>query len=38
MKLRHEYEKPSERHAREESEALRRYRKAMRKRLERLGY
>jgi len=38
MKVRRNYEKPSERHAREKAEAVRRYRKAMRKRMEREGY
>jgi small subunit ribosomal protein S21 len=38
MKRRRLYEKPSERRARESAEAVRRYRKAMRKRLEREGY
>ena len=38
MKLRRNYEKPSERRVREEAEALRRHRKLMRKRLEREGY
>ena len=38
MKLRRAYEKPCERRAREKQEAVRRYRKAMRKRLEREGY
>jgi small subunit ribosomal protein S21 len=38
MKRRRHYEKPSERRAREKAEAVRRYRKAMRKRLEREGY
>jgi small subunit ribosomal protein S21 len=38
MRLRRSYEKPSERRAREKTEAIRRYRKAMRKRLEREGY
>ena len=38
MKRRRSYEKPSERRAREQAEAVRRYRKAMRKRLEREGY
>jgi len=38
MKLRRSYEKPSERRARERAEAVRRYRKLMRKRLEREGY
>jgi small subunit ribosomal protein S21 len=38
MKRRRAYEKPSERRAREQAEAVRRYRKAMRKRLEREGY
>jgi small subunit ribosomal protein S21 len=38
MKRRRSYEKPSERRTREQAEAVRRYRKAMRKRLEREGY
>jgi small subunit ribosomal protein S21 len=38
MKLRRSYEKPSERRARERSEAVRRYRKMLRKRMEREGY
>jgi small subunit ribosomal protein S21 len=38
MKRRRAYEKPSERRVREKSEGVRRYRKAMRKRLEREGY
>lgn len=38
LKRRRSYEKPSERRVRERAEALRRYRKAMRKRLEREGY
>jgi small subunit ribosomal protein S21 len=38
MKLRRNYEKPSERRKREKSEAVRRMRKVMRKRLEREGY
>jgi small subunit ribosomal protein S21 len=38
MKLRRSYEKPSERRAREKAEAVRRYRKLLRKRLEREGY
>ena len=38
MKLRRHFEKPSEKRAREGSEAVRRYRKLMRKRLEREGY
>jgi small subunit ribosomal protein S21 len=38
MKLRRNYEKPSERRARERAEAIRRTRKLMRKRLEREGY
>jgi small subunit ribosomal protein S21 len=38
MKMRRSYEKPSERRAREKKEALRRHRKALRKRLEREGY
>ena len=37
-KRRRSYEKPSERRVRERAEAVRRYRKAMRKRLERQGY
>ena len=37
MKLRRQYEKPSEKRAREKAEGVRRYRKAMRKRMERLG-
>ena len=37
MKLRRNYEKPSERRVREEAEATRRHRKLMRKRLEREG-
>ena len=37
MKLRRHFEKPSEKRAREQSEAVRRYRKLMRKRLEREG-
>jgi small subunit ribosomal protein S21 len=32
------YEKPSERRVREKAQGIRRYRKAMRKRLEREGY
>ena len=35
MKLRGHYEKPSEKKAREKAEAIRRYRKLMRKRAER---
>ena len=35
MKLRRNYEKPSERRAREKAEAVRRYRKLLRKRMER---
>ena len=35
MRMRRHYEKPSERRAREKAEALRRYRKLMRKRAER---
>jgi len=35
---RRSYEKPSERRVREKAEAVRRYRKAMRKRLQREGY
>ena len=38
MKRRRSYEKPSERRVRERAEAVRRYREAMRKRLEREGY
>lgn len=38
MKLRRAYEKPSERRVRERAEAIRRQRKALRKRLEREGY
>ena len=38
MKRRRAYEKPSERRAREAAEAVRRHRKARRKRLEREGY
>jgi small subunit ribosomal protein S21 len=38
MKLRRNYEKPSERRAREQAEAVRRARKLERKRLEREGF
>ena len=38
MKMRRSYEKPSEKRAREKAEAVRRYRKMMRKRMEREGY
>ncbi len=38
MKLRRHYEKPSVKRAREQAEAVRRFRKLMRKRLEREGY
>ena len=38
IKRRRSYEKPSERRVRERAEAVRRHRKAMRKRLEREGY
>ena len=38
MKLRKSYEKPSERRQRERNEAIRRQRKALRKRMEREGY
>jgi small subunit ribosomal protein S21 len=38
MKLRRNFEKPSERKAREKAEAVRRYRKLLRKRLDREGY
>ena len=38
MKLRRNYEKPSEKRARERAEAIRRVRKLIRKRMEREGY
>jgi small subunit ribosomal protein S21 len=38
MKLRRHFEKPSVRRAREQAEAVRRFRKLMRKRLEREGF
>ena len=38
IKLHRHYEKPSERRVREKAEGVRRYRKAMRKRMERMGY
>jgi len=38
MKLRRHFEKPSIRRAREKAEAVRRFRKLMRKRFEREGY
>jgi len=38
MKLRRNFEKPSERKKRERAEAIRRIRKVLRKRLEREGY
>ena len=38
MKRRRSYEKPSEKRAREKAEAVRRYRKLMRKRMEREGF
>ena len=38
MKLRRNYEKPSERRAREKAEAIRRQRKLQRKRMEREGF
>ncbi len=38
MKLRRHFEKPSIRKAREQAEAVRRFRKLMRKRMEREGY
>jgi small subunit ribosomal protein S21 len=38
MKVRRHFEKPSVRKAREHSEAVRRYRKLMRKRMDREGY
>ncbi|MEH6630275.1 30S ribosomal protein S21 [Rhodospirillales bacterium 47_12_T64] len=38
MKLRRHFEKPCERRKREAAEAVRRYRKLLRKRMEREGY
>lgn len=38
MKMRRHFEKPSERRVREQSEAMRRYRKLIRKRMDRDGY
>ncbi len=38
MRLHRSYEKPSERRVREQAEAVRRHRKALRKRMERQGY
>ncbi|MBA4249774.1 MAG: 30S ribosomal protein S21 [Candidatus Puniceispirillum sp.] len=38
MKLRRHFEKPSDKRVREDAEAARRYRKLMRKRLDREGY
>ena len=38
MKLRRHFEKPSQRRKREKAEAVRRYRKVMRKRMEREGF
>ena len=38
MKMRRNFEKPPEKRAREKAEAVRRYRKLLRKRLEREGY
>ena len=38
MKLRRHFEKPSQRRKRERAEAKRRYRKLLRKRMEREGY
>ncbi len=38
MKLRRNFEKPSEKRAREKAEAVRRHRKLLRKRMEREGY
>jgi small subunit ribosomal protein S21 len=38
MKMRRHFEKPSVKRAREKAEAVRRFRKLMRKRLEREGY
>lgn len=38
MKMRRHFEKPSEKRVREQSEAMRRYRKLVRKRMDRDGY
>ena len=38
MKMRRNFEKPSERRVRQQSEAMRRHRKLMRKRMDREGY
>ena len=38
MRLRRSYEKPSERRVRQKAESVRRYRKMLRKRMEREGY
>lgn len=38
MKLRRHYEKPSEKKTREKAEAVRRFRKVMRKRMEKEGF
>jgi small subunit ribosomal protein S21 len=38
MKIRRHYEKPSEKKAREKAESVRRFRKVMRKRLEKEGF
>ena len=38
MKMRRHFEKPSEKRVREQGEAVRRYRKLMRKRMEREGF
>jgi small subunit ribosomal protein S21 len=38
MKMRRNYEKPSEKRAREKAESIRRHRKMLRKRLEREGF
>ncbi len=38
MKRRRHFEKPSQRHKRERAEAVRRYRKLLRKRMEREGF
>ncbi len=38
MKLRRHFEKPSQRRKRERAEAVRRYRKLLRKRMDREGY
>ena len=38
MKLRRHFEKPSQKRKREQAEAVRRYRKVLRKRLEREGF